>query len=73
MLLMPSSVPFGIQVACVAVIERERGREGIREKRKYKISCERYFFFTRLISFLILTGTKSPTQSTPALTTHIMI
>ena len=42
MLLMPSSVPFGIQVACVAVIERERGREGIRKKRKYKISCERY-------------------------------
>ena len=72
MLLMASSVPFGVQVACVAVIERERGRGGIREKRKCKISCERYWLFSRLIPFLILTGTKSPTQSTPARTTHIM-
>ena len=68
---MASSVPFGVQVACVAVIERGRGRrEGIREKKKCKISCERYWLFSRLIPFLILTGTKSPTQSTPALNTH---
>ena len=42
MFLMASSVPFGVQVACVAVIERGRGTEGIREKRKCKISYERY-------------------------------